>query len=105
MKNLEGKVGIVTGARRGIGRAAALTLGPAGASGVVSAVRVDAECESLERQSTALGVDCLSMRSDVTVKEDSDAVVAAASDRLGRVDILINNARAGLTPVPWEDVS
>ena len=90
-KGLEGKVAIVTGGSRGIGRAVAASLAEDGASVVVSgrdAARVDATSKEL----SALGTPVLGVAADVAQREDVDRLVGAAKERFGRVDILVNNA-------------
>lgn len=90
-RGLEGRVAIVTGASRGIGRAVAASLAEDGASVVVSgrdAARVDMAAKELE----ALGVPVLAVAGDVSKREDVDRVVGQARERFGRIDILVNNA-------------
>ena len=88
---LEGRVAIVTGASRGIGRAVAASLAEDGASVVVSgrdAARLDTAARELE----ALGAPVLAVPGDVSRREDVDRVVSEARERFGRIDILVNNA-------------
>ncbi|MBI4562487.1 MAG: SDR family NAD(P)-dependent oxidoreductase, partial [Candidatus Rokubacteria bacterium] len=90
-KGLEGRVAIVTGASRGIGRAVAASLAEDGASVVVSgrdAARVEIEAKELE----GLGVPVLGVPGDVARREDVDRLVDRARERFGRIDILVNNA-------------
>ncbi|MEN2742853.1 SDR family NAD(P)-dependent oxidoreductase [Microbacterium sp. X-17] len=105
MTTLEGKVAIITGARRGIGRAEALTLAGAGAKVVVCDIVFDDEMTSLQDEIAAAGGESLAFACDVTKKDDIDHVVAQTIATYGRVDILVNNAQTGLTPVPWEELS
>lgn len=105
MTTLQGKVAIVTGARRGIGRAEALTLARAGANVVACDIVSDEELASLQDEATGAGSEILAMACDVTKKDDIDNVVARTIERFGRVEILVNNAQTGLTPVPWEELS
>ena len=89
--SLAGKVSVVTGAARGIGRALAQALAEAG-SDVVLLVRdkksVAAAAEDLE----ALGVTAVPVAADVTDPGEVQQAVIEIVDRLGRVDILVNNA-------------
>ncbi len=90
-RGLEGRVAIVTGASRGIGRAVAASLAEDRASVVVSgrdAARVDMAAKELE----GLGVPVLTVAGDVSKREDVDRVVGQARERFGRIDILVNNA-------------
>lgn len=90
-KGLEGRVAIVTGGSRGIGRAVAASLAEDGASVVVSGrdpVRVEVEAKELE----ALGASVLAVQADVARREDVDRLVDRARERFGRIDVLVNNA-------------
>jgi 3-oxoacyl-[acyl-carrier protein] reductase len=87
MKELHGRVAIVTGAARNIGRAIALELAAAGASVVVNALTSKDEIEALAREIGGLGA-----LADVTDEAAVARMVAAALERFGRLDILVNNA-------------
>lgn len=90
-KGLEGRVAIVTGGSRGIGRAVAASLAEDGASVVVSGRdpgRVEVEAKELE----ALGALVLAVQADVARREDVDRLVDRARERFGRIDVLVNNA-------------
>ncbi len=91
-KELAGKVAVVTGAGRNIGRAIALTLAEGGASVVVNARSNRAEAEAVVREIEAAGGNALVHIGDVA---DAAAVQAMADDaakQFGRIDILVNNA-------------
>jgi NAD(P)-dependent dehydrogenase (short-subunit alcohol dehydrogenase family) len=92
--NLEGKVAIVTGAGRGLGRAMAQRLASCGAD-IVAAARTVAQLEETAEGILKIGRRCLIQQTDVTVSEQVNAMVAAALDEFGRVDVLINNAGGG----------
>ncbi|MDB5101920.1 MAG: short-chain dehydrogenase/reductase [Cyanobacteria bacterium RYN_339] len=85
---MEGKVVIVTGAGRGIGRATALLLAKAGAS-VACADRDEAPARELAAE---IGPTALGLAIDVADRAQVDAMVAAVLARYGRIDVLINNA-------------
>ncbi len=87
MKELHGRVAIVTGAARNIGRAIALELAAAGASVVVNALTSKDEIEALAREIGGVGA-----LADVTDEAAVARMVAAALERFGRPDILVNNA-------------
>jgi 3-oxoacyl-[acyl-carrier protein] reductase len=88
---LEGKVALVTGAGRGIGKAIALAFAREGA-GIVAASRTQAEIEATAREVEALGRESLALRADVSRADDVAALAAAVEKRFGRLDILVNNA-------------
>lgn len=91
MQNLAGKVVIVTGASRGIGSAAALALGSAGAS-VMLIARDAARIADVARQIAASGGKAEAMPCDVSDYAACQAMVEATSRKLGPVDVLVNNA-------------
>ena len=88
--DLTGRVAIVTGASRGIGRAVARTLASAGAS-VVAGARGEHAAEVVG-EITAAGGKAIAVTLDVTDEASISAAVASASSAFGRVDILVNNA-------------
>lgn len=95
---LEGKVAIVTGASRGIGKAIALALAREGA-GVVIAARTAEEKGPLpgtihktEDEIRTLGGRALAIKTDVTKEEEVEAMVRRTIDEFGSIDILVNNA-------------
>jgi 3-oxoacyl-[acyl-carrier protein] reductase len=92
MSGLEGKVAIVTGAGRNIGRAIALALAADGASIVVNARSNRAEADSVAREIEAAGGKALVHIGDVADAADVQAMVDAALKNFGRIDILVNNA-------------
>jgi NAD(P)-dependent dehydrogenase (short-subunit alcohol dehydrogenase family) len=94
-KRLDGKVAIVTGAGRGIGRAIAVRLASEGAA-VVGSQRDAAEGEELARTLASEGLELTFVAADVREESESERVVAEAVSRYGRVDILCNNAGVGL---------
>jgi len=88
---LDGKVAVVTGASSGLGVAFARSLAEAGADVVLGARRSDRLSETA-RLVESLGRRALSVTTDVAEPASCDALVRAAMDHLGRIDILINNA-------------
>jgi len=89
---LSGKVAIVTGAGRNIGRAIALALADGGASIVVNARSNRAEADAVARAIEALGVKALVHIGDVADAATTQAMADMAVKHLGRIDILVNNA-------------
>ena len=92
MGKLDGKVALITGSGRNIGRATALKLAGEGAHIVVNARANEAEAEAVAREVREKGVKALAVLADVAKKEQVDALAARALSEFGRVDILINNA-------------
>jgi NAD(P)-dependent dehydrogenase (short-subunit alcohol dehydrogenase family) len=90
---LNGRVSVVTGANRGIGRALAVALAEAG-SDVALVVRDTTASAPLLAELKGLGVRAAAFRADVTDKAEMDAVVPDIVAELRRVDILVNNAGA-----------
>ena len=91
-KELTGKVAIVTGAGRNIGRAIALTLAEAGASILVNARSNRTEAEAVAREIEAVGGRALVHIGDVADPKAVQVMADAASLGFGRIDILVNNA-------------
>lgn len=91
--SLSGKVSVVTGGNRGIGRALAGALAEAG-SDVALLVRDPAGAAPAVHELAALGVRAVAVGADVTSAAEVDAAVPAVLDALGRVDVLVNNAGA-----------
>jgi|SRR5580704_780052 NAD(P)-dependent dehydrogenase (short-subunit alcohol dehydrogenase family) len=90
---LEGKVAIVTGAGRGLGRA--MTLGLLAAGARVAAVELDAEALEDMRavaEDTQAGERLLDIAGDVTYDSAAPKIVRVAIERFGRIDVLVNNA-------------
>jgi 3-oxoacyl-[acyl-carrier protein] reductase len=91
-RELAGRVALVTGASRNIGRAMALDLADAGAAVVVNAVRAREEAEAVAREIEKRGGKAMVVLADVTDPTAVHAMVEAAVKRFGRLDILVNNA-------------
>ena len=91
-KELTGKVAIVTGAGRNIGRAIALALAYAGASVVLNVRSNQAEADSVVREIETAGGRAVSVLGDVGNEKTAPALADAAVKNFGRIDILVNNA-------------
>jgi NAD(P)-dependent dehydrogenase (short-subunit alcohol dehydrogenase family) len=98
-----GKVALVTGAARGIGRAVALALAQAGAD-IALGLRDATSAGDLADEIRGIGRRVVRLQMDVTRRPEVVAAVAEAIRSLGRIDILVNNAGIG-PPAPAEDVS
>ena len=91
-KELEGRVAVITGAGRSIGRAMALELAAGGAAVVVNVRQNRAEADAVVKEIEAAGGRALAAIADVTNSTAVAAMVATALSRFGRIDYLVNNA-------------
>lgn len=94
MSSLEGKVAVVTGAGRGIGKAISVALAKAGCR-VVLAARTREQIEAVQKEILSRGGDALALPTDLTADEDIQRLVEATQTKWGAADILINNAGWG----------
>ncbi|MFA7467069.1 MAG: 3-oxoacyl-[acyl-carrier-protein] reductase [Desulfotomaculaceae bacterium] len=90
--NLSGKVALVTGSSRGIGRAVALELARRGAAVAVNYAGNAAAAEETATAVRDTGARAMVVRADVAVQEQVDSMVRSVMDEYGRLDILVNNA-------------
>jgi len=111
MGKLEGKVALVTGSGRNIGRATVLQLAGEGAHIIVNARTNQEEADAVVREAQALGVKAIAVIADIGNKGQVEAMAAKALSEFGRVDILINNAAirphkpfTEVTQADWERV-
>jgi 2-deoxy-D-gluconate 3-dehydrogenase len=95
-EELSGRVALVTGGARGLGRAIALALASDGAD-VAIAARSAGPGSPVEREIEALGRRALMLAADVTERGAADEIVEATAEQLGRLDIVVNNS--GVTHV------
>ncbi len=91
-QNLQGKVAIVTGASRGIGRATAVALATEGASVVVNYASSSGAADEVVAQIESMGGSAIAVKANVANSDEVDALVAAAMETYGRIDVLVNNA-------------
>ena len=108
---LKGKVALVTGSGRNIGRATILKLAEEGANVVVNARANREEAESTAREARELGVDAMAILADVADRDQVNNMMAQAMDHFGQIDVLISNAAIrphkpfmDLTLEDWERV-
>jgi len=92
MKLLEGKVALITGGARGIGRAIALAYASEGAHVAFSDLKYDEIAEALEKEIENFGVKGKGYASDASSFESSEELVNKVAEEFGRIDILVNNA-------------
>ncbi|GAB1419707.1 3-oxoacyl-[acyl-carrier-protein] reductase [Bacteroidales bacterium] len=92
MKLLEGKVALITGGSRGIGKALALRFAAEGASIAFSDLKYDENMEATENEIIALGVQAKGFASNAASLADSEKLAEDVVALFGRIDILINNA-------------
>ena len=91
--SLAGKIAVVTGASRGIGRAIALKMAEAGCHGLACAdLAIDDDARSLEAQLKVMGADVLLIDGDMSEEDNVKRLIRSATDKWGRLDIMINNA-------------
>lgn len=90
--NLTGKVAIVTGSGRGIGRAIALKLAETGAGVVVNDVGDPEPANKTVDEIKALGVPSMAVMADISVSAEAERLAETVKDNYGKIDILVNNA-------------
>jgi NAD(P)-dependent dehydrogenase (short-subunit alcohol dehydrogenase family) len=101
-----GKVALITGGARRVGKAITLALAQAGANVVVNYHTSAEDAKATLDEAKALGVDTLAVRADVADVAQVRAMVNEAMERFGAIDILVNSAAIFLqTPVPTDDLS
>jgi 3-oxoacyl-[acyl-carrier protein] reductase len=111
-KPLDGRVAIVTGSSRRIGRATALALADAGAALVINGSKGKLEAQAVVDEITESGGRAIAILADVAQPDQAAALVQGAVDKFGRLDILINNAAvrrrvplAEITLAEWRAVT
>jgi 3-oxoacyl-[acyl-carrier protein] reductase len=101
---LKGSVALVTGSSRGIGRAIALALAQAGADVVLNFLRRAAEARAVELEIRQLERRCVTIQADVSSASDVERLIQTSEDRIGSIDVLVNNA--GISrPQPIEEIT
>ena len=88
---LQGKVAIVTGSSRGIGKETLLKFAKEGAKVVVCDINLES-CQEVAEEAKALGAEAMAFKVDVTNRAEIDDMVAKVKAAWGRIDVLVNNA-------------
>jgi len=94
--NLTGKVALVTGSSRGIGRAIAIKLAQAGAHVTINYLRNRTKAEETAAEIEKQGVKCLIIKANVAVEEEITDMFDVIREKFGRLDILVSNAASGI---------
>ena len=92
MIDLSGKVALITGASRGIGRATAVEMARCGANVVINYRSHGEEAEEVAEEVRATGQEALVYQADVSNRHAVESMVTAAVKEMGRLDILVSNA-------------
>jgi pteridine reductase len=110
-KPLVGKIALVTGGAKRLGRASALALAEAGADIAITFLNSSRQAQSTLRELEKAGVRAVAIRSDVTDPESVESSVKEAAEKLGGVDIVVNNAGVyqtaqfeKLTVAEWDSI-
>jgi 3-oxoacyl-[acyl-carrier protein] reductase len=111
MFDLTGKVAVVTGSSRGIGRAIAVLLAKQGAKVVVNSSKSSDAANEVVQEITANGGVAINVSASVSSQEDAERLIKTTIDTFGRIDILVNNAGTTrdtllmrMSEADWDDV-
>ena len=104
--DLAGRTALVTGGAKRVGRGITLTLARAGANVVINYNTSADEAQRTAAEAEALGVQALPVKADVTDDGQVQAMVTAATERFGTIDVLVNNASTfAFDAFPTDDLS
>src|ERR1039457_7178866 len=93
MSRLQGKVAVVTGSRRGIGRAIAMALAGAGSDvAICDLVTNDGSLEAVSKEIRKSGRQCLTLQMDISQQTQVETGFKAIAEKFGKIDILVNCA-------------
>jgi 3-oxoacyl-[acyl-carrier protein] reductase len=108
---LKGKIALITGSSRGVGRAVALSFAKEGAKVIVNYTSNERAANEVAEAINQLGSQAIVVRADVAKREEADSLVQAAINEFGRLDILVNNAGSTrpammlkMTEEQWDEV-
>lgn len=102
---LDGKVALVTGGSRGIGRATVLALARSGAQVTFGYNDSDEEAEEVRSELGRLGQSARGIKADISIPTEAKRMVTEAIDHIGVPDILVNNAGAICQPSAWDSIT
>ncbi len=92
LQNLRDRVAIVTGASRGIGKAAAIALATQGAKVIVNYARSSSAADKVVAEITTAGKEAIAIQADVSQAAEVDNLIKQTLEKFGRIDVLVNNA-------------
>lgn len=111
MGRLEGRVAVVTGGGRGIGRAVCLAFAKEGADITVNDVAEDLSAQEVAESIREIGRKAVAVKGSVAVKGDTERLMQTTIDRFGKIDVLVNNAGTTnaamlykMTEEQWDEV-
>jgi len=111
MGRLDGKVAVVTGGGRGIGRAVCLAFAREGADVVLNYASKDQPAQEVVRMIQGMGRKAIAIKGNVAVRADVERTILAAVENFGKIDILVNNAGVSrpnmlykMTEEQWDEV-
>jgi 3-oxoacyl-[acyl-carrier protein] reductase len=104
VKHLNGKIALVTGSSRGIGKGIALALAESGADVVINYRSRAKEAQDVQTQINHHGKRCLSVQADVSVQSDVRQLIQETEGQMGPIDILVNNAGIARRQ-PFEEIT
>jgi NAD(P)-dependent dehydrogenase (short-subunit alcohol dehydrogenase family) len=104
VKRLEGKIAVITGASRGIGRAIATRFAEEGCKVVINYISNDKAALEVEQAVVSNGGQAIKVKADVSNRDAVRAMLSGAYNRFGRIDIIVNNAGI-LQQKPFESIS
>ena len=99
--DLSGKVAVITGSSRGIGKAIAERMAEHGARVVINYRSSSAEAEELVAEIEAYGGEALAVQADVSSAADVQRMVKEAVTHFGTIDVLVNGAASNFFPIPF----
>jgi 3-oxoacyl-[acyl-carrier protein] reductase len=104
MDDLKGRVALVTGSSRGIGRSIALALARAGADIALNFLGRAADAQAVESQIRQLERRCVTLQADVSKSSEVERLIRGTEEQLGPIEILVNNAAIS-RPQPIEEIT